>query len=58
MILPAASIKARCENAWGEVAEVTARVGVEFLGEQPERRGDPEELLHQVVRRYLVPDLR
>ena len=41
-----------------EVAEVPAGVGVELLGVEPERRGDPQQPLHQVARPLQLADDR
>jgi hypothetical protein len=49
MILAAASMRARWEKACGKVAEVSTGVDVELLGAEPERRGDPQQPLHQVT---------
>ena len=49
MIRPAASISARWENAWGKFPQVVDGVGVELLGVQPERRGHPQQPLHEVA---------
>ena len=41
-----------------EVAEVAAGVGVELLGVEAERRGDPQQPLHQVARPLQLADDR
>src|SRR3954453_13893492 len=41
-----------------EVAEVAAGVSVELLRVEPERRGDPEQALHQVAGALLLADDR
>ncbi len=41
-----------------EVAEVPAGVGVELLGVEAERRGDPQQPLHQVARPLQLADDR
>src|SRR3954467_2672932 len=39
-----------------EVAQVSTGVDVELLGEKPERRGDPKQLLHQVTGLLVLAD--
>ena len=58
MIRAAASISARCENACGKLPRCRAGLGVELLGVEPERRGDPQQPLHQVARPLLLADDR
>src|SRR5205809_1115319 len=41
-----------------EVPEMAARAGVELLGVEPKRRGDAQELLHQVAGTLLLADDR
>ena len=54
----AASIRARCENACGKFPRCRPVLGVELLRVEPERRGDVEELLHQVAGPLLLADDR
>ena len=58
MIRAAASISARWEKAWGKLPRWRAGARVELLGVQAERRGDPQELFHQVARALLLADDR
>ena len=58
MIRAAASISARCENACGKLPRWRPVVGVELLGVEAERRGDPQQPLHQVARPLQLADDR
>ena len=58
MIRAAASISARCENACGKLPRWRPVLGVELLGVEPQRRGDPQQPLHQVARALLLADDR
>jgi hypothetical protein len=49
MMRAAASSSARCENALGELAEVPARVGVELLRVEAERRRLAQQPLHEIA---------
>ena len=58
MIRAAASIRARCEKAWGKFPRWRPGARVELLGVEAERRGDAKQPVHQVPRALVLADDR